>query len=323
MDQNNKDGEINLGDLGRAISLAFQKLGLAFIRLAAFILRNIVVLALLIIVGVGIGYFVNQQKTETYQTSFTVANFFASTDFLNKEVEEIDFALKSQDSSLMGEVGINEGTGQFSLVISPIFTEKNLDNGEREYYELLSENDFIEGEAKEKMFKNSFNYQRVTLTYPAEVDGPKILMSILDKIRQNDFYKSLIEKRSQDIKDQIESNEFLIKQIDRLVKNYASNLGASGMAMPKNNQENVLDMGRVIGQRTQIQIRNEKLIEQNLAGSEFLKVLDKGRGAPMENGLSANKVIIYPVLLIIGFLFVLLLVKIFKLSRDYNQKNHA
>lgn len=322
-DKNTND-EVHLGDLMQAIKNGFYKIGFAFVRLMAFFLRHAIALVLLIIIGGVVGFFKESNSPTTFQTNYTIANYYASGDFLQQQVEELNFAIKSHDSTYLKKAGIPTDEGLVKLELEPVVGEKKFDRQTESFYRTVTENNFVDEEELSAMFKNNFDKQRLSLYHSGEVDGQRILSRILKHISQNKFYTNYSEQRHEDVEDQIASNKFLIRQVDSLVKNYSSNLASNQTALPGSRQDNILDLGSVLENRIEIQKRNEKLIEKKVAGEKFLNVLDKGRPIPAANAsFISNALILIPVLLIFGYLVVLLFIKLVKEGLRYNKENHG
>ena len=316
---NKNNEEIDLGDLFKLLKKGFEKLGNLLLRFIAFLLRNAIVLIILIIIGAVAGYFLQKKASSFVKTEMIVASDFGSAEYLFKSVKELQYKLKTQDEATIEKLGVKNSEDEFSISyeIKPIVTISRFDNQEELFLEILGDNHFLDEEEKMAMFKRNFDFYKITLFHPRGVDSQKILQNTLSILRANEYYREIYKLNLISINNQIESNEYLISQIDSLVSNYSKNTGkTSGSSSTIYNSENTLDLGVVIENRNTLQRQIQGLYHQKVTNSEFLRLIDLGNPSEIEKrGLTSYKIILIPFLLVLGYFGLIIFVKVVQKAR--------
>ena len=109
MSTNSQDQEIDLGQLSKKIGGFFQKLTDSFFDFILFLKRNIILVAVLFIVGAALGYFLDK-KTKVYDHEVVVLPNFNSVDYLYAKINLINSKRKENDTLFLKSIGIKEPT---------------------------------------------------------------------------------------------------------------------------------------------------------------------------------------------------------------------
>ena len=142
--------EIDLRELLRLLSRGMQGIGNSVLRTFIFFKKNILKLIGLIIIGVAIGFMLNNLMTKKYKTEVIVKPNFNSKEYLYDVIDEIQAKLIAKDSNFFKDLNIDiDKVSGLSIQISPIENEdKEVDNTKRDtdYLKVLQEykeNDFV------------------------------------------------------------------------------------------------------------------------------------------------------------------------------------
>ena len=105
--QKTNSGEIDLGQLIQIIGNWFDKLGIGFLRLFLFIKKRVLVLGGLTILGLGIGFGLNQITEKKKKIEVIVKPNMNSENYLYDVVGEIKSNLKGKDTAFFKSIGIS------------------------------------------------------------------------------------------------------------------------------------------------------------------------------------------------------------------------
>jgi hypothetical protein len=96
---NNSSDEIDLGQLFNLINKGFNNLFKRFLRLFLYLKRNALLLLGLVVIGVAIGYLLNQVVSKKLKTEVIVRPQFESKNYLYDVVNEIQANIKAKDTA--------------------------------------------------------------------------------------------------------------------------------------------------------------------------------------------------------------------------------
>ncbi|WP_121666114.1 hypothetical protein [Mesonia aquimarina] len=310
--------ETDVIDLYELTKKVFYKTLQLFFRFINFLIRNIVIIAILIAIGGGLGYFLDKNKPDIYKTEFIVATDFDAAEYLYKSIEELKFGLKHYNDSFMNELEIpKEKAAKINLDIEPIVVLNELNKEEQAYAEFLDEN--IEIEQKERLYINSVKRHKLTLYHPDDIDSKEYLTKIIKYLRKNDYYQDLYSLYEKEANRQYKSTTNLLSQIDSLVINYSNSFRQEKYTTPGVtyfNSGTVMDLGMVLENRTLIQDDVNRLLENTITSTEFLKIIDKGSPRNLEHfNPFSRKMYFYPVLLVLIFILIKLIRVIYRKAK--------
>jgi len=163
MNTNSQDQELDLGQLSKKIGDFFQKLIDVFFDFILFIKRNIIIVAALFIIGIVLGYFLDN-KTKVYDHEVVVLPNFNSVDYLYAKINLINAKRKENDTLFLKSIGIKEPK-KFKLIeIEPIIDVYKFIQEKESNFELIQlmaeEGDLekiLENETTAKKLFVSFN----------------------------------------------------------------------------------------------------------------------------------------------------------------------
>ncbi|GGZ60278.1 hypothetical protein [Mesonia mobilis] len=315
--QKNNNEEIDLGDLFRLLKKGVQYILNLFLRFIAFILKHAIVLAVLIIIGAIVGYFLQKKSGELVKTEMIIASNFGSSEYVFNSINQISYQIGHKDTLALEKLGIPLDAGALKLEIKPIVNISRFSQEEETFLELVSESNFINEEEKAKMFARYFRYYKVILSHPKKINSAKILNSILQQLRDNPYYQEYNNVNLSFLNNQIKANEKLISEIDSLVGNYSKAINKQQQASSTfYNSANNLDLGVVIQNRNQVQDQLQYLYREKVANAEFLRLVDLGTPTEIkEKGITYYKVILIPLLLVLGYFGLIIFVKVVQKAR--------
>jgi len=313
--------EIDLGQLFDLIKKGFNNLFKKVLRIFVYLKKNLIKLAVLILLGVGIGFLMNNLIPKKLKAEILVKSNFESKDYLYATVDEIASNIRSKDTLFFKNMGIEAvDLDNFGVKIEPIEEEevdKELIEQNNKYLEILQnyQNDeFILGIVKSEILKNTSPIHRITFTYKNAQKGEEYTRKMMNYINSNPYFKGLQEVFIKNAADRIEKNKDLIKQIDGLVASYSQNLanreGATsqtqGMVLFDN--ENSLNIPNLLGLKNKLIKEIEKKHVEMLELTNAVSIQNFGKTQAVQKSLFGTNLVLFPAILI-GAFFIISIIK--------------
>lgn len=314
MSDSKNNEEIDLFDLFRMIKNGFYSVGNAFLRLIQFFLKYSIVLISVIIVGLIVGYFWNQQTKTYYQIEALVAASDEGSSYLYKKIDEVNFALSTENKSWQKELE-TEDISSLSLKLEPVFITQLLDNEEKSFLQYLDETNLLDEKAKTELIQNKVSVHRVTLNYSSEQNGEELFQNVFKKLRDNAYFTKVYAEKSAYLEQQVIDNKAFISSLDALIANYSQKNESTTTGVIVNGAN--FDFEGLISQRSELQEETRDLISEKIKHEEFLKVIDLGSSKPLNKRpfLQKNKMFVAPILLLIILSMIYVLIVVLKKAR--------
>nr|WP_298996114.1 hypothetical protein [uncultured Allomuricauda sp.] len=319
--QNTSD-EIDLGQLFQMIGRGFNKLGIAFLRLFLYLKRRAFILGGLILLGLGIGYGLNQITEEKKKIEVIVKPNLDSENYLYDVVEEIASNIKAKDTSFFKTLGIPiDNLGQYKIEVQPIEREMGKE-GDLEYLALLekfqNKNEFSEV-IRAEFLKNSVLNHRIIFTFKNVRDGQVFSEKVMEYINSTEFFQNLVKTSNENAANRIKQNEILIQQIDILVANYTKSIAEAQNQLPSNqillDNEKPMDITGLFHLKNGlIQDSEQKKIELQ-ERQEPINVLNFGKPQQVIKAFFGKKLVLLPILFLGTFLLLELLLLLNKKAK--------
>ena len=186
--KNTTTQEIDLSYISKKTSDFFDSIGFLLYKFFKFCIKNILILLVLLAIGIGVGYYLDNFREETYKHEVIVVPNFNSTSYLYNSIKNKDF----KDSNIS------------KATIEPVvdiytFIQERYQNLEIAKY--LSENNiklekFDEGNDVEKFYR----YHKLTVYTKGKDENGENLQALLDELNSDPYYLSRqkVEKATMD-----------------------------------------------------------------------------------------------------------------------------
>ena len=303
---NNRSDEIDLGQLLEMIGRGFTAVFHAFLRFFLYLKRNIVILGILAVVGLAVGYGLNQVISKSLKTDIIVKPNGDSADYLYDVVDEIATNLKVRDTSFIRELGLTpEQAEDLKLSIAPIEKDNrtNLEE-DAKYLEVLEKfkSDPVISDVVrlEVLGKSTINH-KITVAYKDAATGKKAAREIIDFINSNPYYQELISITQDNARQRIKQNSLLIAQIDTLVSAYSQKM-RSGVSQADTRitlaEEEDLDLTGLLNLKNGLLRDIERKKLELSSEKEAVRVINFGTTQQVEKPFFGRTIILIPCILI-------------------------
>ncbi|WP_430428610.1 hypothetical protein [Maribacter litoralis] len=320
--QNNSD-EIDLGQLFQLIGKGFNAIFRWILRVFLYLKKNILLLIGLVVIGLAIGYGLNQIISKKYKTEVIVKPQIESKNYLYDVVAEIQSNIKSKDTLFFHSIGIDDiDFNGLDIEISRVAEVGNSES-DLQYLELLQsfENtdaiaDIVRAELQNK---SSFNH-RITFYFKNAAFGKMFSEKILEYINTNNYFNRLLEVYRDNATARIEEDEKLLIQVDKIIENYTNGLASKGNSSSSDkiildNQEQV-NIADIFEYKTGLirDIESKKLeLEEHI---EPVSIINLGQPQVEQKSFFGKSIVLIPIIFISAFFILSALIYLDKKSES-------
>lgn len=226
---NNADQEIDLAQVSQKIKGSISRFGLSVFEFLLFIRRNIIVLAVLFIIGAGVGYYMDK-KTKVYDHSIIVTPNFGSVDYLYSKINLLGAKLKENDTLFLKSIGIKKPKRLLDIEIKPInnvydFASQRATNFE--LLKLMAEDGNITKVIDDPVTSKNYFYHRILLSTKDKADAALLIEPITNYLNDSDYYKQLQKQERINLEIKLQQNDSIIRQIDGILNSFSARGGAN------------------------------------------------------------------------------------------------
>lgn len=232
---NPEDQEIDLTMISKKMGNAFQRLNSFLFRCIQFVIKNIIILIVLLVVGVGIGIYLDKTQ-KTYDHQIIVSPNFGSVDYLYSKVELIQSKIKEKDTVFLKNIGIQDPEKLVKIEISPIIDlYRFVTNNELNFalLKLLAEDGDIKKIVSERTTSKNYPYHAISFTTKRLTSTQKTVKPLLSFLNDSDFFRKVQKEYVNNIMVKMKSNDETIAQIDGFLNEFSNTASGSGSKSDK------------------------------------------------------------------------------------------
>jgi hypothetical protein len=309
MAQNNNE-EIDLGFLFNFLRKTANKfISLVFDALS-FIQKKIIIILTLLIIGVVLGYFFNDNEEPDLKVEVLVRVNFDAVNYVYNEVDLIKNKISEKDSLFFSKIGLIDGVNQIlDVEITPVVDlTEIIDNlsADSRYLESIIKN--IEFDKSELELSESLNteYNSHILHITLSSNGNKnVVKNILNYFNNNEIFNNLKEVSVKNLEETIEGNKVLIKQIDDIIDSY-NNEAVSSISNQVYIVDKTINLDELVQKKINLMAGNIRLTESLVVSRETVVLLSNLNVVKVKQDSLKSTIIQYPAILVGLFLFLAL-----------------
>lgn len=315
----NVDQEIDLGSISRAISGLFQSIGRGAFLSIRFVLKRIVIFVILILLGAGIGFYLDHQR-KTYDTLVIIRPNFETTDYVYAKIDLLISKIHEKDTAFLRSIGIKNPSQLKNIKIYPIIdiykfiSEKDSKEKDPNFQilKLLAEDSNLSDVIKDEVTAKNYTFHKIHFITSGIAGREEVLEPLLKFIGGDEYYQNVRQLFIQNTKLKIEANKIMIAQIDALLSTFTHENAESA----KNNKAIFISENSQLNDI--IQMKRELVDGIDYYERELLShdkvVMESSTILNMQNTKSFNskRVYLFPLFLIATYLLVFGLIKFYK-----------
>lgn len=309
------DQEVDFALVSRKISGYKQNFKSGVFNAIQFILRHKFALLALIILGVGLGIYLDRVN-KTYDHQLVVKPNFGSSDYLYAKVELLQAKVKERDTVFLKSIGIQEPSKISKIEITPIIDIYQFinNNSERnfELLKLMAEDGDMKKTLEERPTSKNYNYHLITFKTRKMTNRSKIIDPLLGFLNNSNYYSKIQREELNNIRIRMKANDVILAQIDNFLNGIGSG-GAKGQQLVYYNENSPLN--DIIETKERL-VREQGNLRINLVTTDKI-IKDVSQVVNIENNESVNG----KLKLILPLLFVLMFVVIRMFVHFYREQS--
>lgn len=320
MNKKNNTGtneEMDIVLLFKKISDLLLNLILIIFRAFKKLLVNWKTIGLIIVLGAALGLITESivEDESTKEASILLRINFDAGNYVYDAISLITQKIESEDEDFFSnDMGLSEDEEITEISIKPIIDLKDILKSEIKANEIraLFENlEFEDNIAMTEGFESDYEYHVLSLNISSKASTAS-LKKIIQYFNGNSLFLGLKERRLQSIASTIFNNEYTIKQIDKLIEKYGStnNLENSSTQLYIDNKTYLPN--ELLKIKIKLEEQNEELKNERILSKETVMVINETNLLIDQDGLSDNKTVYYPILLVLIFIIASVVLKLYK-----------
>lgn len=264
MNNKNQDNqEVDLSVIFNGFKNFIENIKTSIFRTIQFCIKNAVILSVLIVLGYGIGKYLDSDKM-SYSNEVIVVPNFESVDYLYSKINYLNSKIKQKDTVyLKNIVGIENPKNLKSInvkAIKDMFRLLDEENGKLGDKERLQNMDLVSLMAKEESTKKILNdsmttknyiYHKISFITKKAANEKDICQPILKYLNNSDYFKQIQKMSKKHMELTIAQNDVTISQIDNILNGLGTNLkNKQGGNLIYNNES--LELDKVLAKKTEL-----------------------------------------------------------------------
>ncbi|OJX52810.1 MAG: hypothetical protein BGO88_13410 [Flavobacterium sp. 38-13] len=216
--------EIDLTQVSKKLGNVYQNFLFLVFKGLLFLKRNIIILAVLFIVGVGLGFYLDRNTT-VYNHEIIIKPNFGSTDYAYAKVNLINSKIKEGDFEFLNQIGIKKSAKLSKIEIEPIpdiYEFVNSKEQNLELVRLMAESSDLSKIINDETTSKNYANHKIILTTNKEISRSEIIEPVLDYLNKSELYSKIQNTIIENLRSKIESNKITINQIDNLLADFST-----------------------------------------------------------------------------------------------------
>ena len=227
--QNNDNQEIDLGQLINKVGNLFNSISATIFKGILYIQKRLVIFAVLVLVGAGLGYFLDL-KISSYDSNIIVKPNMGGSDYLYSKIELLSAKLKEKDVDFFKSIGVEKMDNISKIEVDPVVdiyefvnnTTITLDNGQNtqnfELVKLLAESSDINKVINDKLTSKNYPHHKIQIVTSSKTTEQELIKPILKYLNTDSYLNEILDVSKENILIKMKKNEETLAQTDSLIK---------------------------------------------------------------------------------------------------------
>ncbi|MNJ86844.1 hypothetical protein D3C87_43500 [compost metagenome] len=221
--QNNPDNqEIDLSQVSRKLGQAYENFLSWIFRGFLFIKRNIIFIAILFIIGAGLGFYLDR-NVKIYDSEIIIIPNFGSTEYVYSKINLLNSKLSEHDALFLKKIGIKNPKSLIGVDIEPINDIYSFINAKGQNFELIklmAEDGDVNKIIKEKTTSINYATHRVKIITAKSAEKEEFIYPILEYLNNSEYFIEIQKTSIASIKTKMESDIETLFQINNLISKF-------------------------------------------------------------------------------------------------------
>jgi len=226
---NQENQEIDLFQVFKNVGRFFEKVNTGIFRCIQFFIKNGIVIAVLLLIGFGLGFYLDINQ-KSYNHQIIVAPNFESTNYLYSKIDLIESKISERDTLFLREVvGIKRPKELKEIKIKPIidiskFVEDKPEN--IELVKLMTEDGDVKKILEDNLISKNYKFQTIYFTTDKLIDNNDLVQPLLNFLNDTDYYKQIQKEAVNNIQIEMRHNDTIISQINGVLNGFSNSVNS-------------------------------------------------------------------------------------------------
>lgn len=304
--------EIDLSQISRKIGGLFQDFNAFLFRCIQFFIKNGLVIVVLLIVGVGVGFYLDSTQ-KTYDHQIIVTPNFKSADYLYAKIDLINGKIVEVDTLfLKNTVGLKHPKTIKTIKIEPITDVYNFIENKTENFELIklmAEDGDIKKIIEDHVTSKNYTTHEIIITTNELVNEEATIQPLIKFLNENDYFKKVQGEELKNAQIKLNKSDTIIAQIDAVLNGFSNKSQQSDKLVYYNENTQLND---VIKTKEEL-IKQQGILRVDLIGMDKIIKENSTTLNKRHQSLTSGKLKLFlPVFFVFFFLLSRLFVKFYR-----------
>ncbi|HEU4791458.1 MAG TPA: hypothetical protein VFS71_17355 [Flavobacterium sp.] len=225
--QKENNPEIDLLTVFSRIGDFFEWINTLLFRIIHFFVKNAIIIAVLVVIGLVTGFFL-EKVSSRFEQKILIGPNFKSTDYLYSKIDFLASKIALRDTLFLKSIGIEKPSGMISISIEPVVDVYNLmnkDGKNMELLQLMAQNGDLKSIVKETTTSKNYTLHTIILNTVGVISSENTIEPLLKYLNTSTYYEAYKKINFQNIQNKIKSKEATILQIDGILNQFSGAYG--------------------------------------------------------------------------------------------------
>ena len=223
MSSNSQDQEIDLGQVFSKIGGFFGTITDKIFDLILFLIKNSILILILLVIGFGIGYFLDK-TSKTYNHEIIVSPNFGSTEYLYAKVNLLEAKKKENDTIFISNLGVKNVKEIGKIEIEPIIDVYQFISNKPENFELIklmAEDGSLDKIIKDEVTSKNYPIHVIKFSTGKLLKEADVVSPLLDYFNDSEYYNKVKNQYLENTKIKMSANDSTTAQINSLLNDFS------------------------------------------------------------------------------------------------------
>lgn len=220
MNKNNpnvsENDEVDLSKITSGFSNLVSSLKTRFFNLILFFKKKLLIIASLLIIGFGIGLYLDKNIV-SYNHELIVTPNFGANDYLYSKIEKLNSKILQKDTLDLSKLGFKNISKIGKLTLEPVidiykFINNNEDNFE--LIKLMAEDGDLEKIVENKITSKNYPFHVLKFGTSNKVTDEGLVIPLMSYLNESEYFEKLKSAYRKNVEIKMRENDSVIKQID-------------------------------------------------------------------------------------------------------------
>lgn len=220
-----KKDEIDFSNLSRGIGKSMSSVGGFVFKSIQFIIRNIILVAVLLIVGFALGFYLDS-SAQKYNHKVTVTPNFESVDYLYSKIELLESKIQANDTVFLKAAGFTKPKAIRKIKIEPIVDIYKFAKQEDIYFKtltLLAEGASMQQVMEDNVTARNYKFHQILFSTKNPITEAGVVAELLHFLNESDFFAKVQKEYRNSLQLKIAANDVTLADIDNILNTSVQN----------------------------------------------------------------------------------------------------